>query len=43
MKTKSEIQKIEDKIKSYEKKIDKLHEKKRKFSLIGFKITSDHR
>jgi cob(I)alamin adenosyltransferase len=35
----SEIQKIEDKIKSYEKKIDKLHE----FSLIGFKISSDHR
>jgi len=34
MKTKSEIQKIEDKIKSYEKKIDKLHEKKNFFDWV---------
>jgi len=43
MKTKTEAEKIEDKIRQYEKKIDKLIEKKKKVLMIGFKISNDNR
>lgn len=43
MKPKTEVEKINAKIKYHEKKIDKLVDEKRKHLLIGFKIKSDNR
>lgn len=43
MKSKTELEKIESKIKHYEKKIDKLYDQKKKVTLIGFKIKNDNR
>lgn len=37
------LKKIDSQIRSYEKKIDKLYEKKKKLTLIGFKIQNDNR